>query len=215
MPTHARLGDRLPFSPIAQPVFSPRGSNNVRMRDADDDDDEDLENRPPIRRARGPRASLTLSTPRSNPSDQTFSSLGTSVGSAGQLAARRQVVAGSGSDGGTETAGSRSSGSGTSSDKRKIEALNSKLAEYEIEIKRMKTDREEIKRDADKRVAAAEKRAEAARAKLHNERCRVLKIRVSAYRARKALEHIHMRRPDGSIVRAEKVTVSANGKRRP
>ena len=82
-----------------------------------------------------------------------------------------------------------------------------RLAEYELEIKKIKRDAAAVERRADKRVAAAEKRAEAARAKLHNERCRALKIRVSAYRARKALEHIHMRRPDGSIVRAEKVTV--------
>jgi molecular chaperone GrpE (heat shock protein) len=98
------------------------------------------------------------------------------VGSAGQLAARRQRVAGSGSDGGTETAGSgrgsQATGSGTSSEKRKIEELNLKLAEYQMEIKRMKTDREKIKRDADKRVAAAEKRAEATLAKLHNENAR-------------------------------------------
>jgi hypothetical protein len=35
----------MPFSPLAQPVFSPRahGDDEVRMRDADDD----IENRPP------------------------------------------------------------------------------------------------------------------------------------------------------------------------
>ena len=256
-PTHARLpGGRQPFSPIAQPVFWPptpraRGSDDVNMRGADDDVDEDLENRQPNRGARddaasrasiGSRPSLTpstASTPCSTrPSDQTISSLDTSVGSAGQLAARRQGAAGGRSaDGGGEGlaetvgpgSGSRASGSGTSSDKRKIDALNLQIAEFarrdaerELLIKRIKSDAaamerkvmrdaekvaEKVRRDADKRVAAAEKRAEAARAKLHNERCRALKIRVSAYRARKALEHIHMRRPDGSIVRAQKVTV--------
>ena len=102
-PTHsgpgAGAGARTPFSPISQPVFSPRGGGggDVRMSGADDDD---IENRQPNRdddaasRASigsGASSARRASNPASSrPSDQTISSLANSVGSAGQLAERRQ-----------------------------------------------------------------------------------------------------------------------------
>jgi hypothetical protein len=84
----------MPFSPLAQPVFSTRagGGEDVRMRDADND----IENRTPNRvsdaasqASVGSRSSSArrASATGSSSSDQTLSSLGT-VGSAGELAAR-------------------------------------------------------------------------------------------------------------------------------
>jgi hypothetical protein len=100
--------------------------------------------------------------------------------------------------------------------------LEEKILRLEAEVasadQRMEAELErrtkKIRRDWERKLAAATKKADEAARKLHSARCMTLSLRVTAYRARQALGHIHMRRPDGRIVRAQRVTVRTGGKRR-
>ena len=117
------------------------------------------------------------------------------------------------------------SGSLSSSTKRKMEAeiraeVRAEMeAEVQAEVER-RTEAEverrtkKVRRDCERKIAAAKSRADEAARKLHSARCKTLSLRVTAYQARQALGHIHMRRPDGRIVRAQRVTVRTGGKRR-
>jgi hypothetical protein len=71
-----------------------------------------------------------------------------------------------------------------------------------------------VRRDCAKRVEAAERKVVDTKKKLHRARCLTLSLRVTAYRARQALDYIHMRRPDGQMVRAQRIAVRTGGKRR-
>jgi hypothetical protein len=90
-----------------------------------------------------------------------------------------------------------------------VQAEVERRTEAEVERRTKK-----VRRDCERKIAAAKRRADEAARKLHSARCKTLSLRVTAYRARQALGHIHMRRPDGRIVRAQRVTVRTGGKRR-